>query len=243
LSLSKSTTVIWWYISVGAAFGFGVLFVCAWLSEEFAESEKWKARRKLLITLAIIGVVGEQLSTLAEFGFSEHLQTIDETTIVELQQRLVFAQNKAGARFLYCEGFQGALNEKPKGQVEVWYKREDAEAYSFATQIRACLESTKHGTGWTVLGLKPIPDTGGDPSFPQDVPAEIRYGGTGGVDLFLRIPTSANPLRPDTSAGALWAALGRGRGGPLGVGSSVFLAIGDPSLPPNHFVVVVGEKQ
>src|SRR5713226_3380715 len=85
VSLSKSATLVWWYISVAAAFGFGVLFVVAWFSEEFARSEKWEARRKLLVTLAIVGVVGEQLSTLAEFAFSEHLQIIDDAKIATLQ--------------------------------------------------------------------------------------------------------------------------------------------------------------
>jgi hypothetical protein len=91
-SLSKSATVAFWYISVISTFGFGVLFLFGWLSEEFATSEKWKARRKCLIILAVIGVAGEQVSTIAEFAFSEHLQTISDKEVKNLQSRLADRQ-------------------------------------------------------------------------------------------------------------------------------------------------------
>src|SRR5271157_3243699 len=87
-SLSKSATLMFWYLSVGSTFAFGTLFLVAWLSEEFAKSEKGKARRNVLIILAIIGVGGEQIATLAEFAFSEHLQTIDDSEIGELTARV-----------------------------------------------------------------------------------------------------------------------------------------------------------
>jgi hypothetical protein len=94
-SLSKSATLIFWWISIISTFCFGTLFLVSWLSEEFATSDKWRKHRKLLITLAIIGVGGEQLSTIAEFGFAEHLQTISDHEVGELneQERLYGARH------------------------------------------------------------------------------------------------------------------------------------------------------
>ncbi|MGO9453658.1 MAG: hypothetical protein ACLQDV_21800 [Candidatus Binataceae bacterium] len=111
-SLSKSATVVFWYISVGSTFAFGTLFFIAWLSEEFAKSEKWKARRNLLIALAIIGVFGEQMSTIGEFAFSEHLQTIDERQISELTARVsgTFTLGQMSA-------LKACLKSAPKGVV------------------------------------------------------------------------------------------------------------------------------
>jgi hypothetical protein len=86
-ALSKSATVVLWYVSVAATFGFGSIFLFGWLSEEFATSEKWRARKKALIIIAIIGVAGEQLATLSEFVFSEHLQTIDDNQIERLEKK------------------------------------------------------------------------------------------------------------------------------------------------------------
>src|SRR5258708_39786289 len=85
-SLSKSTALICWYVSVFAVVGFGTLFLLSWLTEEFAQSEKWRRRRTALMILAIVGCAGEQLGTLAEFAFSAHLQTIDEKEIAGIQQ-------------------------------------------------------------------------------------------------------------------------------------------------------------
>ena len=80
-SLSKSATVTFWYISVVATFAFGAVFLFGWLSEEFATSDKWKARKKWLIIAAIVGVAGEQLATIGEFVFSEHFKEIDDAQI------------------------------------------------------------------------------------------------------------------------------------------------------------------
>src|SRR5882762_6778934 len=77
-SLTKSATLEGWYVSLFAGVAFAALFLFSWLSEEFAQSEKWKKRRRLLLILAIIGCAGEQCAAFAEFAFSEHLQTLFE---------------------------------------------------------------------------------------------------------------------------------------------------------------------
>lgn len=92
-SMSKSVTLVCWYISVFSAFGFGVLFLCAWLAEEFAMSEKWRKYRRFFLIMTVIGVAGEQLATLAEFILSEHLQTIFEVEVGP--RRLTEGQSKA----------------------------------------------------------------------------------------------------------------------------------------------------
>ncbi len=51
------------------------------MAEEFGKSDKWKKYRKLFLTLAIIGVIGEQFFTIMEFALSEHLETIDEAMV------------------------------------------------------------------------------------------------------------------------------------------------------------------
>lgn len=85
-SLSKSTTLTFWDWSLFFTFLFGAVFLAAWLTEEFAESDKWKSRKKLLVTIAVIAVFGEQVSTLLEFAFAEHIQTIDEREVASIDR-------------------------------------------------------------------------------------------------------------------------------------------------------------
>lgn len=94
-SLTRSGTIALWDVSVFWTFVFGALFLFGWLSEEFAASEKRKSHRKLFLTLAIVGVIGEQLGTVAEFALSGHLQTIDEAAIAEANARAAEAEKKA----------------------------------------------------------------------------------------------------------------------------------------------------
>ena len=129
-SLSKSATLICWYVAVDCTFGFGALFLWGWLSEEFATSEKWKKRRKLLIVMAIIGVAGEQLATLADIVLSEHLQTIGDREIAGLKQsaapRSLTAQQAADVLSeiqnagthgpVGIEEFQGVTDAEPFGR-------------------------------------------------------------------------------------------------------------------------------
>jgi hypothetical protein len=130
-SLSKSATLVFWYISIGSTFAFGTLFLVAWFSEEFAKSEKWKARRNLLIVLAIIGVAGEQIATLAEFVFSEHLQTIDDSEIAGLTARVSGTFTPEQMSLL-----QACLQKAPKGVVWVAAKAFDDRSSEYASRVR-----------------------------------------------------------------------------------------------------------
>jgi hypothetical protein len=134
-SLSKAATVVCSYVSVACMVAFGALFLFAWLSEEFAKSEKWKSRRKLLIALAIIGVAGEQISTLAEFAFSQHLQTLDEAEveIVNAHSRGLFAPSEVRTLF------DCLSSAKPKGTVFVVAKAFDDRSGNLAGQLRATM--------------------------------------------------------------------------------------------------------
>jgi hypothetical protein len=137
LSLSSPATTVCWYVAVACTFAFGTLFLVSWLSEEFATSEKWKKRRKLLITLAIVGVAGEQIGTIAEFAFSEHLQTLSNQDILAAKQEL----NRLAPRaWLINEGA----------------KNIDAKLRPFSGQRVAILECQlydKIEVGWTAIGL------------------------------------------------------------------------------------------
>jgi hypothetical protein len=130
--LSKSATVAFWYISVVATFAFGSVFLFGWLSEEFATSDKWKARKKWLIIVAIVGVAGEQLATLGEFIFSEHLQTTDDAQIVQLTATVsgTFTAEELSI-LLPC------LKNAPKGLVYVVPKSFDDRSAQYANRVRS----------------------------------------------------------------------------------------------------------
>lgn len=129
LSLSRPAAVWAWDISVFVTFAFGALFLFGWLSEEFAQSAKWKKRKRLFITLAIIGVIGEQTGTLAEFAFSEHLQTIDEKAIAGLTMRAANAERDAAGAIKEARQAESHLAEANKAAAEA---NEKAEQFRLA---------------------------------------------------------------------------------------------------------------
>lgn len=142
LTLSKSASVTCSWIAIICAVGFGTLFLLSWCVEEFAESEKWKRRRKLLITLAIIGALGEQIATVAEFVLSEHLQTISDSELAEhtTPRRLNTQQQAAIAASLKPL----SLMPDPKGipeQADVIVFPLTAEAAALSDQIVATLKA------------------------------------------------------------------------------------------------------
>ncbi|MGI8961293.1 MAG: hypothetical protein ACR2IV_16320 [Bryobacteraceae bacterium] len=61
---------------------------------EYQESATWKKRIKLFELMVIIGVVGELWADGCIFIFSEHLQTISDTEIAELDKRLIRSNNE-----------------------------------------------------------------------------------------------------------------------------------------------------
>lgn len=144
LSLSKSATVVWQYVALGAVVVFGSLFLLSWIAEEF--SEKWKAYRKTLIIAAIVGCLGEQLFTIAEFALSEHLQTIDEGALqtVNSHSRGLFAPDETKKLF-NC-----LARATPKGVVFVIAKAFDDRSSALAGQLRAIM-------GFAGYNAKPQP--------------------------------------------------------------------------------------
>jgi hypothetical protein len=84
LSLSRSASETCSWIAIICTVAFGTLFLISWCVEEYAGSDKWKRRRKVLLGLAIIGALGEMAGTITEFALSQHIQSIDDTTIHHL---------------------------------------------------------------------------------------------------------------------------------------------------------------
>src|SRR5208283_1150979 len=169
-SLSKGETLCALNIALAGIFVFGLLFLVGWIAEETIPKEhRWNKYRTLFIVMAISGVAGEWIADIADFGLSEHLETIVEREMNEHTNRINL---QAGDRFLDGQLASGFLKDKPKGTAEIWYKPNDREAYDFALQIKSLLTAA----GWTVLPMKLIPSEDGDPYFSQDVPPEIRWG-------------------------------------------------------------------
>ena len=180
--------------------------------------------------MAIVGVFGEWIADIADFALSEHLEAIVEHETNENWNKL---HMQAGDRFLNPLKAPAFLKGKPVGFAQILYKPNDREAYSFAGQIDYLLTAA----GWTVPPMKPIPSEGGDPHFSTDVPSEIRYGSS--TDLAIKANLFSVSAGPGSGAlDALTKALGLGR---EGVGNVIPVA-GDPTLPKDHFVIVVEEK-
>jgi hypothetical protein len=186
-SLSKSATVVFWYISIVSTFSFGVVFLVAWLSEEFAASDKWKARRNLLIVIAIIGVAGEQVATLAEFALSEHLQTIEAGRSLSAAQEQAIAKDCAqfSGRVIFITSYSG-----------------DTEALRVGLQIKDALERVPNfhvsnelgGTQGTLGGVAiGIDVTGPDSELVNRIAKALRSDGS--------LVTHAYVIQPRTSVG------------------------------------------
>jgi hypothetical protein len=206
-----------------------------------------KAEQLKRLAMIFVGVVMIGGGIGLEMWQGGKADDVSDQIRTRLQEQLVFARAKAGARFLDIPGFLAALKGKPMGHAELWYKRNDAEAFSFASQIHRELGTEKYGAGWDVGEPVPIPSTGGDPRVPPDAPDEVRYGGgMMGADIILRAPesdmTDAALTSQKGAFAALQQALVEGRGNRVGGGSGLF-SIGDPSLAKDHFIIIVGEKQ
>ena len=126
-SLSKGETLCALNIALAGIFVFGLLFLVGWIAEETIPKEhRWNKYRTLFIVMAISGVAGEWIADIADFGLSEHLETIVERETNEHTNRINL---QAGDRFLDGQLASGFLKDKPKGTAEIWYKPNDREAY------------------------------------------------------------------------------------------------------------------
>jgi hypothetical protein len=79
-SLSKNVTSVLLDISEAGLLAFGLLLVVG-LIGEYAESKRWKAKRKMFEMFVIVGVAMELMFDGGIFVFSKHLQTIADAEL------------------------------------------------------------------------------------------------------------------------------------------------------------------
>jgi hypothetical protein len=141
-------------------------------------------------------------------------------------------------------GTVARLKKLPEAKVEIWYRAEDPEAWSFALDIRTALEQS----GWVVkepLALPPSRFNGKDlPIFGAEILDDHHEG-------FIPFAIASNPrfgsndIDLDVIAGLIaggapntadlrFAALA------IGIGSNMFTR--DATLPNNFFRIVIGMR-
>lgn len=189
-------------------------------------------------TIAVFVAIGGEAATHLWYKqVNKRLQVVLNAEAAAQTQRLEYTRAKAGPRQLDKVAFSNALHGKPVGTVQILYKPNDVEAFWFAFEIASCLKVA----GWAVSDPVPIPIGSGDNlSFGPDAPPEIRWGIGGLTDVTIKMPV-IDFGKPDTAEAALRDALMKGRLNPIGGGAMAF--VGDPALPADHFIVVVGQKQ
>ncbi|MGA2902358.1 MAG: hypothetical protein ABSD98_00885 [Candidatus Korobacteraceae bacterium] len=148
---------------------------------------------------------------------------------LQLQKHVEYVRKEAGWRYL-SPRFAEALKNRPTGTVEILYKAEDMEAYTFSIQVWRALKDAR----WVASHPKPIPAEVGSESLP-DAPAQLRHGTSGPICLIAkRYPTG---FGENTAAGAIWDAVRSA----LDVNSG-FSTSADLAMPDDHFIIVVGQK-
>ncbi len=194
----------------------------------------------IFFTMVVIsGVVIEQRADRALSALvvnqQEPTETLQRQTLKmqsEAADRFNRLNLQAGDRFLDPIKALAFLKGKPKGTAQLLYKPNDREAYMFALQIEGILTAA----GWTVPPMKLIPSEGGDPHFSANVPPEIRYGDSTNLAIKASLFSASAP--GSGALGALTKALGLGREGV----SNIIPTATDPTLPKDHFLIVVEEK-
>jgi hypothetical protein len=131
MSLSKAATVLGLHWSELAVLIFGLIFLSAWIAEEFTKSEKWKRFHRAFLVVAIVGAGLEMVADLAVFEFSEHLQATDESRIAELMARVSGTFTPEQMSLL-----QPCLKNAPKGVVYVAAKAFDDRSSEYASRVR-----------------------------------------------------------------------------------------------------------
>jgi hypothetical protein len=94
-SLSRAGTITGLHWSELAVLIFGFLFLAGWILEEFTKSERWKNFHRLFLILAICGVTGEWIADIGIFELTEHLDSIDESEIMEVRHDTASALERA----------------------------------------------------------------------------------------------------------------------------------------------------
>jgi hypothetical protein len=140
----------------------------------------------------------------------------------------VIAKN-VNPRRLDFKRFIELLIGKPKGTAEIWYEPGDEESHDFAGELYHALGSD--GAGWTVSEPKSFPVKRG-----RDDPVRSAAASAG---LAMAVKKGSNDF--DTAEGALKNAINLGTGGWGVAGLGFTYEI--PTLPDNHFVIVVGHHR
>lgn len=189
-------------------------------------------------TIAVFVAIGGEAATHLWYKqVSKRLQVVLNAEATAQAQRLEYTRANAGPRQLDLEAFSKALEGKPTGTAQVLYKPNDVEAFWFALEITQSLKAA----GWNASDPLPIPlGSGSNLSFGPDAPPEIRWGIAGLTDIKLNASV-INFGKPNTAEAALRDALIKGRLKRIGGGAMLFDS--DPTLPADHFVIVVGQKQ
>jgi hypothetical protein len=142
---------------------------------------------KLLLetTLFIIADLGIAAGVYLEIHFGRkaasvaaELQQRSDLRIAELNNETARLRKQISPRHLNSEAFIKALEGKPKLPVEIWFLKDDGEAFNLALQIRDCLRLAK----WEAREPSPIPLS----SVPElaRLPAAMAAGGQpSGVSL------------------------------------------------------------
>jgi len=186
-------------------------------------------------TIAVFAAIGgEAAMHLWYKQANKRLQVVLRAEDDAHAKQLQYARAVAGQRTLDAMVFKEKLKGKPTGNVRILFKREDSEAYMLARLTYDLFG----GTGWTVSRPEPIPLEGGDPIFSDEVPSDIRHGAETDVTL---LASTVNFRQPNTAEAALRDALVSSRANPIGGVAMVFNS--DPSLPENHFIIVIGQKR
>ena len=125
----------------------------------------------------------EAQARLAIVKAQKELAEAEERTAVT-EQRLNLQTLQESPRKIDRKKFLAALKEAPNGlTINVWYKREDTEAYLFAVQIYQALRAAPN---WKVEPIKAVRLEVSIPNqyaFSKEEPADIKFGGFGELAL------------------------------------------------------------
>lgn len=246
-SLSKSSALTCLSVAEVALLAMTALVVVG-LIGEYAKADRWKKWLRTFEVLVVVGVAGEMLAESATFLVSGRLESIHDDEMVGAQREVeqlraanLELEKRMGPRFLDRAAFVAALLGKPTASAEVWYQRDDTEAYLLAVQIVAALGAGPDGAGWRVGPPTSMPSPASAEPLPlPNAPAVMRYGAWYGVGVRTgQMPDDSLDLitfdEPKTVLGTLLQAF---RKGGLFVGQTTL----DSSLN-DGFVIVIGPKQ
>jgi len=143
-----------------------------------------------------------------------------------LRKNIEDVARHSGRRALDIKAFLEPLKNKPKANVDLQYKENDSEAYMFALQIRRWLGpgAENDGAGWNV-------------TEPHPFKTDIGLGGSGSNSGITVIAGDiADELRKNGALNGLTSVIG------FGLSGTSLVTQEDRHLPPNTFILLIGQK-